>query len=68
MPLFQKNITAKGRWIRAIMAIAFAASGLALYQHSKLLAALLFAASAFTLFESLQAWCVLRACGIKTRM
>jgi hypothetical protein len=68
MPLFQKNITTKGRWIRAIFALAFAAAGLALYPHSKLLAALLLAVSAFCLFESLQSWCLLRACGIKTKV
>jgi hypothetical protein len=68
MSFFQKNITTKGRWTRAIFALAFTAAAIALYNHSKLLAALCFAVSAFCLFESLQSWCLLRACGIKTRI
>ncbi len=68
MPLFQKNITPKGRWIRAIFAVAFAGAALAVYEHSKLFAALLIAGSVFSLFEALRGWCILRACGIKTRV
>jgi len=71
---FRSNITAAGRWVRAI-------SGLVLIALAALLIGLAWPVSAaarwvavallvllglFQLFEARKGWCVLRACRIKT--
>jgi len=68
MRFFAPNISTKGRVIRGIIAVAlFAGAGFA-FAHSAWLGGFLAASGAFTAFEALRSWCVLRACGIKTRL
>ena len=66
--LFAPNLATAGRVVRAILALllfgaAFFPGDLPMY-----LRVLLGISGAFTLFEALRGWCLLRACGIKTRL
>jgi len=74
---FQCNIDARGKRARLIsgivqLAVALAIAALWAWRtNSKLawiLACLLAAAGAFTVFEARAGWCALRAMGIKTRI
>ena len=62
------NITFGGRIVRAIWGILLIVLAIALFSRSRLACFLLAAAGAFALFEAARGWCVVRACGIKTRM
>jgi hypothetical protein len=53
---------------RAIWGLALLGVGLALYSRSRWAFALLAAAGVFSLFEAFRGWCVMRACGIKTKL
>ena len=63
-----RNIERRGRWMRGGMGLALlGAAGLA-WDRSHLLAALFAGGGAFALFEAARGWCLLRACGLKTRL
>lgn len=65
---FIPNIDNRGRWARGVWALAlFVGAGFAL-RVSWWLALLLALSGAFTVFEALRGWCVLRACGLKTKL
>ena len=64
---FARNIDNQGRLLRGLAALglfvgAWFAFGVAIW-----LGLLCVSFGAFTLFEGLRGWCVLRACGVKTR-
>lgn len=62
------NIDGKGRLVRLVIAfLLFAGAGFA-FTVSIWLVLALAASGAFVLFEALRGWCVMRACGIKTRL
>jgi hypothetical protein len=66
--LFPHNIDKRGRLVRALVALALLiGAGLGVFL-SVWLGAVLAATGAFVLFEALRGWCVLRACGFKTRL
>ncbi len=65
---FSKNIGAAGRLIRLVIAMGLAGGGWLVLGSINWLALVLFASSAFVLFEAARGWCVLRACGIRTRI
>ncbi len=67
-PLFSPNIGNKGRLVRGLIALGLFASGWFSFRVSTWFALLLLASGGFTLFEALRGWCVLRACGIKTKV
>lgn len=67
-PFLARNLSNTGRLARGLGALALlvgAGFGLSV---SVWLGALLAASGIFVLFEALRGWCVLRACGIKTRL
>jgi hypothetical protein len=64
---FAPNIEKKGRWLRALGAVALIIGGFAAMNFSLLLTLVLLASGAFVLFEALRGWCAFRACGIKTK-
>jgi hypothetical protein len=67
-PLFSRNIDNRGRLVRGLGAVTlFIGAGFG-FSLSVWLGAVLAAAGAFVLFEALRGWCVLRACGLKTRL
>lgn len=65
---FTPNIGNPGRLLRGLCALAlFVGAGFA-FGISIWLGIGLAAAGGFVLFEALRGWCVMRACGIKTRL
>ena len=67
-PLFSRNIGNTGRLVRGLGALAlFVGAGFG-FCVSVWLGAVLALLGVFVLFEALRGWCVMRACGIKTRL
>ena len=65
---FAKNIGTAGRVVRGVSALAlFIGAGVG-FAVSFWLGAALAGVGGFVLFEALRGWCVLRACGIRTRL
>jgi hypothetical protein len=65
---FQPNLGKKGRLLRGLAAAALLIGAIvALCFNLVALGVVLLASGAFMLFEALRGWCVVRACGIKTK-
>jgi len=62
------NLETKGRLMRGFGALALAFAGGVMLFKIVLLGLVLLVSAAFVLFEALRGWCVLRACGIKTKL
>ena len=62
------DITRSGRMLRLGLALGLVAAGVVLLRPILWLAVGFFLLAAFTIFEALRGWCLLRACGIKTRL
>lgn len=67
MNFFRPNINKVGRLIRCVLGLAMLIAGVLLLQTSRVAAIVLFASAAFVLFEAARGWCVMRACGVKTK-
>ena len=67
-PLFPRNIGNTGRLVRGLGALALIIGGGFGFFVSVWLGAVLVLLGVFVLFEALRGWCVMRACGIKTRL
>jgi hypothetical protein len=65
---FAPNINGSGRVARAIWGFLLLGLGVFVYSRSRLGCGLLIAGGAFALFEAARGWCVMRACGIKTKL
>jgi len=66
--LFSPNIGNKGRLVRLCGALVLLVGAGFGFTVSVWLGGALLGSGAFVLFESLRGWCVLRACGIKTKL
>jgi hypothetical protein len=66
--LFQRNIDNRGRLVRGIGGALLAIGGVIAGQYSVWAGLALVFAGGFVLFEAVRGWCVLRACGIRTRL
>jgi hypothetical protein len=67
-PFFSRNINNKGRLLRGLTAAGlFVGAGFA-FQTATWLGIVFVVSGGFVLFEALRGWCVMRACGIKTRL
>jgi hypothetical protein len=66
-PFFQSNLSTSGRWVRGGTSLALAAAAVSC-RHRPMLALGLGMGSGFVAFEALRGWCLLRACGIKTKL
>ena len=64
---FAPNIERKGRLLRGLTAVVLIIGGLVALPFILILGVVLLASGAFVLFEALRGWCVVRACGIKTK-
>ena len=62
------NIDTKGRVLRGVGALALLVGGGFGFTVSVWLGAVLLTSGVFVAFEALRGWCILRACGIKTRL
>lgn len=65
---FPRNLGTKGRLVRGLVAVALLAGAGFGFKLSVWPDLILLASGAFMLFESLRGWCVLRACGVKTKL
>ena len=61
------NIGVKGRLFRLVIGFALLGAAL-LASHIPLLKWFLFISAAFVFFEAIRGWCLLRACGIRTKL
>ena len=66
--LFSRNISNTGRLVRALGALALLLGAGFGFFVSVWLGAVLAVSGVFVLFEALRGWCVLRACGFRTRL
>ena len=62
------NINARGRMVRAVYGGVMIAIGVLALNWSIVAGVVLLALGGLGLLEALRGWCVLRACGIKTRL
>ena len=67
-PLFSRNIGNTGRLVRGLGGLALIVGAGFGFFVSVWLGAVLAVLGVFVLFEALRGWCVMRACGIKTRL
>ena len=65
---FAKNIDRSGRIARAIFGGLLVMGGIAALFWNIWAGVALIAGGAFALFEAFRGWCIMRACGVKTRM
>ena len=67
MSFLKPNIESKGRLIRGVTGAILLISGFPLWNIQPWVSAVLWISAVFVLFEAFRGWCVLRACGIKTK-
>ncbi len=65
---FSPNIDTRGRLVRGAGGIALLILGFALSSVSWIATVIVLVSAGFVLFEALRGWCVMRACGIKTKL
>jgi hypothetical protein len=65
---FARNLDRRGRVVRAVWGALLIVAGLWLWKHSGWACLALVGFGVFALYEALRGWCVMRACGIKTKL
>jgi hypothetical protein len=65
---FARNIDRTGRIVRAVWGVALIIAGVLLSGRSGWASFLLVAFGVFALYEAARGWCLMRACGIKTKL
>jgi hypothetical protein len=65
---FARNIDRRGRIVRAVWGVALIIAGVLLAARSGWACVFLAAFGVFALCEATRGWCVMRACGIKTKL
>ncbi|MEI6392347.1 MAG: YgaP-like transmembrane domain [Verrucomicrobiota bacterium] len=66
--LFARNISNTGRLVRGVGAVGLLVGAGFSYFLSVWLGVTLAVFGVFVLFEALRGWCLLRACGIRTKL
>ena len=64
---FAANIDGRGRLIRGSLGVVLVIGGIFVCSRNLGAAVALIVSGGFCLFEAVRGWCVMRACGIKTR-
>lgn len=64
---FAANIDGRGRLIRGMLGTALVVGGVVLCKYNLAAAIALIISGGFCLFEAVRGWCVMRACGVRTR-
>jgi len=64
---FAANIDGRGRMIRGLLGAALVIGGVVLCNYNLVAAIALIVSGGFCLFEAVRGWCVMRACGVRTR-
>lgn len=65
---FRPNLTPTGRLVRGLGGLGLLAGAWLGSSVSLWLGLILLASALFVLFEAARGWCVLRACGIRTKL
>jgi hypothetical protein len=65
---FSPNIGRGGRIVRAVWGSGLIAVGLVISQRHPWICLGLVACGVFALYEAARGWCLMRACGIKTKL
>jgi hypothetical protein len=65
---FKPNISRHGRIARGVIGAICLIAGIVLVDYSLPLGLVFVAAGLFAIFESVRGWCLIRACGIKTKI
>jgi len=65
---FGRNLETRGRVFRGVVAVLLVLGGIYALTQIWWLGLILLASGGFVLFEALRGWCIMRACGIKTRL
>jgi hypothetical protein len=64
---FQPNLGRHGRLARGVIGALCLIAGIILVDYVLWLGLVFVAAGLFAIFESVRGWCLVRACGIKTK-
>mgnify|MGYP003507255174 CR=1 FL=1 len=65
---FARNIDSRGRVFRGVGGVILVIVGMTLCGVNLPLSVVLIISGGFMLFEAVRGWCVMRACGIKTKL
>lgn len=65
---FQPNISHHGRLARGVIGALCLIAGIIIVDYRLWLGLIFVAAGLFAIFESLRGWCLVRACGLKTKL
>jgi hypothetical protein len=65
---FKPNLDRHGRMARGVIGALCLVAGIVIAGDISLWGLVLVVAGIFAIFEALSKWCVLRACGIKTKL
>jgi hypothetical protein len=65
---FARNIDRTGRIVRAVWGIALIVAGALIASRSGWACCFLVAFGVFAFYEAARGWCLMRACGIKTKL
>jgi hypothetical protein len=65
---FAANIDLRGRIVRGTLGGLLVIGGVMICSYQVWAAVVLIVSGGFCLFEAVRGWCVMRACGIKTKL
>ena len=65
---FATNIDRRGRIVRAVWGAALITVGVLIFKHHPWVCIGLVACGVFAVYEAVRGWCLMRACGIKTKV
>jgi membrane-bound ClpP family serine protease len=65
---FQPNLSHRGRMARGVIGALCLIAGIIVAGDYTLWGLILVVAGLFAIFESIRGWCLLRACGLKTKL
>jgi hypothetical protein len=64
---FRRNLDYRGRMVRGVIGALCLVAGIIIAGDYSLWGLVFVAAGLFAIFESIRGWCLVRACGIKTK-
>ena len=65
---FSRNINSRGRVVRGVLGGLLVIGGVVVCAYNVWGAVALIISGGFCLFEAVRGWCVMRACGVKTKL
>lgn len=65
---FSRNLSFRGRLVRGVAGTLTLIAGIIMADFELWICLLLVGLGLFTLFEAVRGWCIMRACGIKTKV